>query len=571
MRYKYLTALTAFILMIVSGCGGSGGSNVAGASASLTSPPICPNGTVKTPTAQTPSNLLCDVPTLSSISPANNASDVSVDAFAGVVVITDSPLDIKSLTTDNIKLTLSGANVSGVVTAVGMNGLRFTTSTKLNYGQQYTFTASVKDLLGKSFIQIINFSTKPIVCNTPLSVINNGNACGIPLFKTSYENKNSINFDETQIPDVRALGIPKYDQYEQGTIERSITFADFFREGKYSAFVTSSVAKNLYGDINLADSPAVIYFLRSDGKGGWKDETDKLIDNKSDRYSCIWPTYSIVADFNNDGFPDVFISCTGADRWWNTYEENMERCCSNQILYLSQLNGKYIKKEIPDYIYGHKAAAGDINGDGCIDIISSNAAFFSDGLPIVYLGKCDGTFHRETNFLPTNIRDFTGGFGLFAVDLIPINGRLDLFIGGGRGEQQQGLVWLKGSKTGVFYEPIDIKLPTSKNLTVNNEYQFPLDIIYDGTSLYLLTSLTSDVVTEWVILRTLLSDLVNIDTIFTHMRTGVLGSPSMPDGEIGHGVAQMKSTKDGYLVAYSGACRFSPSTNLGMCAMKVKR
>jgi len=415
-------------------------------------------------------------------------------------------------------------------------------------------------------------SIKPLVCVSPQVFNDAGNGCRIPPFKTSYENKNSINFEETQVPEVRSMGIPKFDQYEQGSLERSITFGDFFQEGKYSAFVATSVARNLYGDPNLGDSPAVVYFLRKGVTGGWVDETSKLIENKDDRYSCVWPSYSLTADFNNDGIPDVYMACTGADRWWDTYAENLARCCSKQIVYLSQQNGKYKKIELPDLLYGHKAAAGDINGDGCIDVVTANAAIFSDGLPVVYLGNCDGTFRSDKSLIPQNIKDTTGRLsGLYAVDLIPINGRLDLFIGSGRTQKQQGLVWLKGSKSSAFFDPISIKLPDSKYRSVNAEYQFPLDVIYDGANLYLLANQTSGTLTEWAVLKASLSDLSRVDVIYTHLRTSIPWTPATPDGEIGRGVAQMKTTGDGYLVAYSGACRLPPSTNTGMCSMKLKR
>jgi len=569
---KYFSLFIVFILMFLNGCGGSGGSNLAGAAASLTSPPICPNGTIKAPTNQSPSNLLCDAPKLVSISPANNASDVSVETFAGVAVTTDSPLDITSINVDNIKLSASGINVSGVVTTVGTNGLRFTTSTKLNYGQKYTFTASVKDLLGKSFIQVINFSTKPIVCNSPLSVIDNGNACGIPLLKTSYENKNFINFDETQVFTVRSLGIPRVYANEQDTNERSVAFADFFQEGKYSAFVSTNRSANLYKNPDINDIPGVAYFLSQDAKGIWRDRTSELIKKLEDRSTCVNTSYSIIADFNNDGKPDVYIACSGVDYDISSLgyssAELQERYTSNQLLYLSQADGTYKRIEVPFRIYAHQAAAADIDGDGFIDIVTISAADPNLLKVAVLLGHGDGTFTQtfDKNIVPSpsNIETLHNVWG---VALIPIDGRLDLILNGG---PPFASYWVKGNGKGGFDFGSVRKILMSNSTKTKSQYSFPLDTVYDGGNFYYYTTSQLDPpAAEWAIVKFNINSS-SYQTIY---------SWDNPVKTFQSFSGQFKPTASGNFVAYTGGCGAwnDPAypitgvlSKIGGCAMNVK-
>ena len=120
---KIYPTLIVLIIFLLNGCGGGGGSGGStGTNNTVTA--NCPNGTSKNAATQDAANLLCDAPKLLTISPANNANDVSADTFAGVTVTTDSTLDTKSITTDNIKLSASGVNVAGVVTSVGTNGFK---------------------------------------------------------------------------------------------------------------------------------------------------------------------------------------------------------------------------------------------------------------------------------------------------------------------------------------------------------------------------------------------------------------------------------------------------------------
>jgi hypothetical protein len=92
-----------------------------------------------------------------------------------------------------------------------------------------------------------------------------------------------------------------------------VTFGDFFQEGKYSAFVVSTAGQ--------------AYFLRQSASGTWTDDSSTLFGTGA-RNTCN-ATYAITADFNADGKPDVFLSCSGL---------------SNQLIFLSS-GSSYVRTD----------------------------------------------------------------------------------------------------------------------------------------------------------------------------------------------------------------------------------
>ena len=72
---------------------------------------------------------------------------------------------------------------------------------------------------------------------------------------------------------------------------------------------------------------------------------------------CIHPRKAIVADFNGDGRPDIFVACHGYDATPFPGEANK--------VVLSQPNGTYVTSNASaDVGFHHGAAAADLNGDG---------------------------------------------------------------------------------------------------------------------------------------------------------------------------------------------------------------
>lgn len=135
---------------------------------------------------------------------------------------------------------------------------------------------------------------------------------------------------------------------------------------------------------------------------------------------CLHPRKAIVADFNGDGRPDVFVACHGYDAPPFPGERSK--------VVFSQPDGTYkISDAASNVGFWHGASAADLNGDGKIDI-----ALLSDGLDKVVILSNDGTgqFTRESvSRAPRALRNM-GGY--FSIELVDVNedGKLDLIVGG---------------------------------------------------------------------------------------------------------------------------------------------
>lgn len=136
---------------------------------------------------------------------------------------------------------------------------------------------------------------------------------------------------------------------------------------------------------------------------------------------CLHPRKAIVADFNNDGRPDVFVACHGYDAPPFPGEKNK--------IALSQPNGTYaVTDASADVGFNHGASAADLNGDGKIDVVVVNN--FDPDRAYTLLNDGTGHFTREVpSRLPAVIRN-SGNY--FSVELVDVNedGKLDLLIAG---------------------------------------------------------------------------------------------------------------------------------------------
>ena len=399
-------------------------------------------------------------------------------------------------------------------------------------------------------------NTPDMSANIPTKIV------PIAVFGTSYENKNSIKFDQTQVPGVRNLGIPKVYNDELDSNERSITFGDFLQEGKHSAFVSSMRATNKHGIANLPDAPGVAYFLSQDANGVWRDRTSELLKIKTDRETCISASYSITADFNNDGKPDIYIACSGVDNDFHNFGFSMAELIkiksSNQILFLSKSNGTYKRIEVPFNIYAHQAAAADVNGDGNVDIVTINVfgnSIFPDSNSgvdsvTVLLGNGDGTFKQDTTIIPksSSMTDLNIMWNLY---LIPIDGRLDLVL-----SKENFTIWVKGDKEKGFDWTSIKKFVMPFSNSKGTRYSMALDVIYDNGYFYFyVTSEWSAEGVEWAIIK-YSTDAVNVSVIHNFDNPTISLKPYS---------AQIKSTASGSFVAYTGGCW----SNAGACLMNV--
>ena len=386
-------------------------------------------------------------------------------------------------------------------------------------------------------------------------------AVTFPVLPTSYENKNSIAFDKTQVPNLHELRI-KTQPEERGGNDRAVAFGDFTGEARVGAFVGANRFRDVYGikDANFPDSPGRAYFLALDDEGTWVDRSGDLFATEADRDTCVNVTSASTADFNNDGKPDVFLSCEGI--WYNlpngensgTHPKYSQIYLSNQVLFLSTPGKTYQRVDVPYRLRASHASAADIDGDGNVDVALANVSSApNESGTLVLLGRGDGTFTRSDTLIPrfkANGRRLDWDHGwVHAVHLIPESGRLDVVLTTG-----QWAVWMQGQPGGFdVWSLQSFQSPISSR--ANNRYWLS-DAIKMGDSFYLVGGAGWDGGHEQVVLKTDFSPAATI--IYP-------ATVSMRDNW--QPIAWMiKPTVDGALVSYMYGC---PSPPRGMCGMRL--
>jgi FG-GAP-like repeat len=268
---------------------------------------------------------------------------------------------------------------------------------------------------------------------------------------SSYGNKNSISFDQPQVTGVT------------NSIAASLTLGDFAQEGAYSAFVAVG---------QQAGVPKASFYRKSGS--GWSEISGLLTGTNKDVCNNI--IQAITADFNGDGKPDVYVVCGGN---------------AKQVFFMSQ-GKEYVRQESSFTLTDSwGAAAGDLDGDGDVDLVLTNIgftyAYLNDGqklgaasfgslpsegrIPKVATGNVDfPTQHRKVFLLPR------------------IGRGPDLVIGGdGASNNYKTMILLKND-SGYFYANADS--PSTFNsfegYPIATEALKPLDLVETSRFLYVL-------------------------------------------------------------------------------------
>lgn len=244
-----------------------------------------------------------------------------------------------------------------------------------------------------------------------------------PVKRSSYENKmmagealGPVPVPPTQIPTTRT---------ESERISAGVAMADFFQEGSLSAVVFSGREDaNSMSGTGPTWAVGNVYFFKY-VNGQWINNTSKIL---KDATGCISPRKVLVADFNGDGKPDVFASCTGHD-------DNVDGKLPGEHprLLLSQPDGSYTNVAFPLNCYCHSATAIDLTGTGYADVIVHDN---SGGGLMYFVNNKDGTYTRDQSRLPTSALPFGGlgeySHGIWTVEALEITkpGKYDLFLGG---------------------------------------------------------------------------------------------------------------------------------------------
>jgi hypothetical protein len=137
-----------------------------------------------------------------------------------------------------------------------------------------------------------------------------------------------------------------------------------------------------------------------------------------------------VADFNNDGFPDIYASVDSVS------------CACISVL-LGNGDGTFrspINTQLPAPTY--VAAAGHFTSSGNMDMVAAQTTGGSDSIQML-LGNGDGTFRLGASYSTSSspndmaIADFNNDQNMdVAVDL-PLSGEITIFLGNGDGILQQ--------------------------------------------------------------------------------------------------------------------------------------
>lgn len=220
------------------------------------------------------------------------------------------------------------------------------------------------------------------------------------LYDTSYKNFSLNGIDSIKYPTYHL---------RWGGDPIAIGFGDFIKQGELSVFVAyqNYIPTDPYSLVqNNPQSYASEYVF-------YTVNDDKSLTKSISLKGCLHPRTAVVADFNKDNIPDVFVSCTGYD--------NSPFPGERSQLVLSTTRGQYIVKDVGEINFNHGASAADVNNDGYPDVVVAvgNDVHF-------YINQKDGTFIKDRT------RVNVASLPYYNVEMFDVDGdgKIDLLIGG---------------------------------------------------------------------------------------------------------------------------------------------
>jgi len=302
---------------------------------------------------------------------------------------------------------------------------------------------------------------------------------------SSYLNAKNIGIGPQTIP---MNVIPQHPNMPELINGGPYAFGDFFQDGTLAMIAASGI----YGGYNGYSTtlPGKLYFFHSDGKGGWLDQTTKLLDNQR---GCITSSIPLVADFNGDGKPDVFIPCIGVDGaipQGYSYGEN-------QRVLLSQKDGTYKNIDTGINCYCHRASAAELNKKGYADIAVVDPQV--NHQPYFLINNGNGTFTPDYSRMPASTLPYyfpgstvAHGTNIYEIELLDLNndGKFDLFLNGAEvGAQGVCTEWSFCSYPSNIFINDGSNIftnSTPKTIPKDSVYSSVLDLVFIQNILYLM-------------------------------------------------------------------------------------
>ncbi|MBC3810088.1 DUF4214 domain-containing protein [Undibacterium aquatile] len=321
-------------------------------------------------------------------------------------------------------------------------------------------TANAVNLIGRvdwMFREVLN----PTFKGTP-----------IPLQATSYLNAKNLNIPAQNVPTIRSTN----DNFER--ITGGLAYGDFFQTGEISMVAFSNLGHYYNATIGTVPEQGKIYFFKNEN-GQWVDRTTDLL---KDNAGCISPRKLLVADFNNDGIPDVYSACHGSEqgdpKTWPG---------ENQRVLLSQPDGTYKNIRLDLSCYCHGAAAADIDNNGTIDIVTSDGLLGGRDRKYAYMrliGDGHGNFTVDhTPFMAPvaegeTVDSINYYFSAFHIELVDMNndGKLDMFTSGS--ENYMHTYILSGDGKGRF-DTVIKQFPKASNEAHVTDMVFVDGVMYE--------------------------------------------------------------------------------------------
>lgn len=246
-------------------------------------------------------------------------------------------------------------------------------------------------------------------------------------------------------------------------------------KGEYSARAYADFDKD--GDIDLV--AVKIGKKKSPTEVEFHQNNEEIFIKNQSVFNDSVPTYvharkAFVADFDNNGWPDVAIAGHGYD---------VRPFPGEKVKIMLNFNGKFSTRvmPIPQHFY-HSGCAGDINNDGNIDLFFSSCLIDTQGTGRFLLNDGKGNFTYDASIYPAELKNM----GYFGSELYDVNndGYLDLItIGHEMDPDKKYPSWetdpkfakpiiLWGNSTGKYTMDKITYLPMVKGWGVANEIDF---------------------------------------------------------------------------------------------------